>query len=710
MRDRSESRGREIRMDADARCAAWVAAAVAAILTGRVAHAAPPRPDTSAWTCSRCVFYHGEKTKVQVGVLVAEGANAGSGRYSGIDHNGAYLEADGSGRWRTAGGTYGSYSLERLGLDSRRLRVTAGEEGMFQLRLTYQGQPFRQYDGTLTPYRLAAPDRLVLPADWVSANSTAGMSAAGSSLAPVHIGTIRRTVALSGQVFLGAQWTLFAKFSHAQRTGMAATGASFLTEALQLPEPVDDRTDNVHAGALWSARRLSVRLVYDGSWYHDGIDALAFQNPYLPIVPGATTGLLSGAPNNDLQQLAVSGQVILPVWSGVLTYLASAGRLAQDGSFVSGSALASLPLSLPGSLPGDLDLTHDALTVALQPSERLELSGRATYDGHDDHTAVLLIPYVVTDTLPGGTYLTPRFGRDRTRLAGRADYHLWRWLRVGIGGTYVHTHFSPGQVLSSSSEQRGWGQVTLVPLTAVTVSLKGGSARRDASAFNAAALPVGENPLLLAYDYAPRDSEFLQLRATWAIAATLAWAIDGSAATEAYRRSQFGLSDGRQRELSTTLTWAPLKALSVYLDGSYEHLQASQYALQLPATIPWQAREGEYFWSAGAGGTWAVSRRWRMKADYVHAGSRSDTGLNSSGGPQTFPQASSTLDTAKAALDYRWSAALTLRAQYRRDQFGSSDWALEGVDPTTIPLLLALGEQPYRYTLDSVAVSFIYRL
>ena len=710
MSHRNESSARASRTDRNARCAALVAAAVGMVLAGQVAQAAPPRPDTAAWTCSRCVFYRGHRAKLRTGVLYADGANAASGRYSGIDRNGLFVQAGGSGRWRSAGGAYGSFALERLGLDSRRLRFSAGQEGLFELRLTYQGQPLRQYDDTLTPYRQAAPGSLVLPATWVAANSTSGMSLLGSSLAPVQIGTNRRTVALSGRVFLGTDWTLFAQFSHAQRTGTEAIGASFLTEALQLPDPIDDRTDDVQAGALWSARRVSVRVAYDGSWYHDASDALSFQNPYLPIVPGSTAGLLAGAPDNDLQQLTLSGDVTLPVCSGVLTYLLSAGRLAQDGSFVPGSTLASLPLSLPGSLPGNVDLTHDALTLALHPAPRLQLRGRATYDGHDDHTATLLIPYVATDTFPGGTYLTPRYGEDRTRLVGSAEYALWRWLRVGVGGTYAHTHFSPGQVLTSSSEQRAWGQLTVVPLAAVTVSLKGGSARRGASAFDAAALPAGENPLLLAYDYAPRDSEFLQLRATWAIAASLAWAIDGSAMTEAYRGSQFGLSDGRQRELSTTLTWVPIKTVSVYLEGSYEHLEATQYSLQLPASIPWQALEGEYFWSAGTGGTWAVSRRWRMTADYVHARSRSDTGVGSSGLLQAFPQASSTLDTAKADLDYRWSAALTVRAQYRRDQFGSSDWALEGVDPATIPLLLALGEQPNRYTLESFALSFIYRL
>ena len=225
-----------------------VAIFVGASLAGTVARAGATRVDTSAWKCTKCVFYSGAQAKVRAGVLYADGADAASGRYDGINRSGAYADAGGSGRWRTRTGAYGSVTPARLGLDTRRGRVTAGEAGMFQVLLTYQGQPFRQYDATRTPYRIGADGRLVLPADWVTANTTSGMTALGSSLDPVHVGTKRRIVALSGTYFVGGAWSLFAKFSHSERTGTQISGASFLTEAVQVPEPIDYRTNEVAAG------------------------------------------------------------------------------------------------------------------------------------------------------------------------------------------------------------------------------------------------------------------------------------------------------------------------------------------------------------------------------------------------------------------------------------------------------------------------------
>ena len=687
-----------------------VAVAVAAALAASFAHAATPRPDTSAWKCKLCVFYTGHKAKVEAGVIYADGANFASGRYGGVDHTGAYAQAAGEGRWRTRGGRYGRFRADDLGLSTRHFAATVGREGRYVVHVTYQGQPFHQYDETVTPYRRAADGALVLPGGWGRANSTQAMTALQASLASVHIESDRRTVAVRGKYFTSRVWTLFGQFSHSERTGTDATGASFLTEALQLPEPIDYVTNNVHAGALWRSADASVRIAYEGSWFDDKLDQLLFQNPFEPLVPGSNAGLLSLAPDNNLQQASVSGEVTVPVWSGVLTYLASVGRLAEDGAFIRGSTLVSDPVLLPGSLPGSIDLTHYALGLALRPAARLDLRGQASYDGHDDHVAVFAVPYVVTDTFPGGVAVTPRYGEDRVRLTGSADYRLLRWVRVSVGGAYAHTHYAPGQVLTSLSELKAWGQATVTPLAAVSFTVKGGSSRRDASAFDAGALPAGENPLLLAYDYAPRDREFLQIRGTWAINARLAWSLEGSAATDAYRRSQFGLSDGRQRELSTTVTWSPEKPWSVYLEGSYEHLEASQFGLQLPASVAWQERQGEYFWTAGTGASWTVSTRWRVKADYTHAGSRTDTGVQSVAIVQAFPQDATTFDTVKIDADYRWSPALSLRMRYRREHFGSSDWALQGVYPDTIPTLLALGEQPYRYTVDSVTMSFIYRL
>ena len=63
--------------------------------------------------------------------------------------------------------------------------------------------------------------------------------------------------------------------------------------------------------------------------------------------------------------------------------------------------------------------------------------GNATYDGRDDTTRPLSIAYIVTDTFPGGTVVTPRYREDRVRLDGGADYSLADWIRVGVGGKFM---------------------------------------------------------------------------------------------------------------------------------------------------------------------------------------------------------------------------------------------------------------------------------
>lgn len=687
-----------------------VAAALAAALSASGAHADPPRPDTSGWTCKLCPFYAGASAKVEGGVATAQGANASFGRYTGVDHNGPYLEAGARGAWRSKNGHYGSFDLERAGLPSRRARVSEGREGRYELRLTYQGQPLRQYDDTVTPYRSAGPGSLVLRSDWVSAGTTSGMTALDPSLERVRIESDRRTLELSGKYFASSVWTVFGKFSHSDETGTRITGASFLTQALELPEPIDYRTDTFEAGALWAGREASLRLAYTGSWFHDGLDRLLFQNPYLPIVPGSTAGLLALPPDNDLQQVSVSGEIQLPFWSGALSYLASEGRLAQQGSFVPGSTLTASPVLLSGSLGGHIDLSHYALSLALTPASRLSMRGRATYDGRDDRMNQMVIPYVVTDTLPGGTYLTPRYSEDRTRLEGSADYRLLRWLRAGVGGAYTDTHYSPGQVLTYLSDLSGWGYGTVTPLAALSLTVRGGSGRRDASAFHTTALPLDEDPLLRAYDYAPRDRQFLSVRATWLATSTFSVSLEGSGATDAYRLSQLGLKETRERELSTTLTWAPAKPWSLYVDGSYQHLESLQAGLETAGAPIWQERVGEYFWTAGAGGEWKLATRWHVKFDYLHADTRSDTLLLPGYAALAFPENRTGLDTLKLVATYAWSPMLTLRVRYERARYGTSDWALQNVSPDTIPTLLALGAAPYRYDVDLVGASFVYQL
>jgi len=672
------------------------------------ASADSPTPDTSDWKCAQCPFLQGSDNEVEVGALSASGANASFGRYTGIDHSGTYADVGASGQLRSNDGSYANYDLERLGLASRDGYVEGGREGRYDLRVSYDGQPSRLYDTAVTPFQ-GNGSILGLPAGWVAAGSTGGMSALTQSLAPVNLGYDRRTVALLGRFFASPGWTLFGEFRRQEKIGTDLTSASFLTEAVQLPQPIDYVTDSFETGAAWSGRRASFRLTYTGSWFEDDSDALSFANPYLPIVPGSTEGRLGVPPSNTLQQLAATGNLQLPWWATTLTYAASLATLRQNDAFLPVSTLVGAGVPAPGSLDGDVHLSHYALGLASRPLPKLSLRGNATYDGRDDKTNPLGIAYTVTDTFPGGTAITPRYREDHVRLDGGADYALAHWLKIGVGGKLDDNHYGPGQVVTWTQNAESFGRATITPIAPLSFTLKIGNGLRKASSFDTSALPIEENPLIREYDYAPRDRVFSTFTGAWTATSTLTWSVEGFLAKDDYRSSPLGLQAVHEQRGSSTLTWTPRDTLSAYIGGGYERLLNLQNGYTGQGSAPWLAADTERFWNMDVGGRWVPQERWTITVDYLLAPSYEDTDSTAGGVSQAFPQSWTKLDSTRLGVAYQWTSALQVHFRYTREQYNSNDWALNGVGPSTVPNLLSLGVQPLRDSVNLFGLTVRYQ-
>jgi len=667
----------------------------------------PPSADTGGWKCTQCPFAQGYSGDAELGVLGASGANATFGRYTGIDHGGAYADAAASGQYRNDDGSYANYELDRLGLASRDGYVEGGREGRYDLRVSYDGQPNILYDTGATPYR-ANGSTLGLPAGWVSAGGTAGMGLLGTSLAPVTIESERRTVALLGRYFASPSWTVFGEFRRQEHDGSGLTGASFLTEAVQLAQPFDYVTNSLETGVAWAGRKASVRVSYLGSWFDDDYSSLTFANPYLPIVPGSTLGQLATPPGNTLQQLSAAGNAQLP-WRTTLTFTASIGTLKQNAAFLPVSALPGAQVPTPDSLDGDVHLSHYALGLASRPFSKVSVRGNATYDGHDDKTPPLTLPYVVTDTFPGGTALTPRYSEDRVRLDGGADYVLAHWIKIGVGGKLDDIHYGPGQVVTWTQNAESWGRGTITPIAPLSITLKIGNGLRKASSFDAAALPPDESPLIREYNYAPRDRVFYTLTGAWTVTPTLTWSVEGSIAKDDYRSSPLGLQSVHEQRGSTNLTWTPRDTLSAYIEGGYERLFNLQSGYSGPDTIPWLAGDAQRFWNLSAGGRWVPQERWTLSLDYLLAPSYDNTDTTAGGLQQAFPQNWTKLDSTRLDLAYRWTSAMQIHVRYVRETYSSNDWALDGVGPSSVPNLLALGVQPFGDNVNLFALTVRYQ-
>jgi hypothetical protein len=145
------------------------------------------------------------------------------------------------------------------------------------------------------------------------------------------------------------------------------------------------------------------------------------------------------------------------------------------------------------------------------------------------------------------------------------------------------------------------------------------------------------------------------------------------------------------------------------VDAGYQRLYTLQNGYSGIVTAPWFVTDTERFWNVGAGGRWVVNERWILTLDYTHAPTYVDTNTSAGGLQEAFPQNWTKLDSTRVSLAYQWATALQIHFRYTRETYNSNDWALNGVGPSTVPNLLALGLQPYRDSVNLFALTVRYQ-
>jgi MtrB/PioB family decaheme-associated outer membrane protein len=92
----------------------------------------------------------------------------------------------------------------------------------------------------------------------------------------------RNTAAVAFNYAATRALDLDARFSSSSRDGQQPWGASFaFNTAVELPKPLDDRTNDLSVGATWANPRGMFRLGWDGSWFNNHFTSLTWDNPIL---------------------------------------------------------------------------------------------------------------------------------------------------------------------------------------------------------------------------------------------------------------------------------------------------------------------------------------------------------------------------------------------------------------------------------------------
>ncbi len=419
-------------------------------------------------------------------------------------------------------------------------------------------------------------------------------------------------------------------------------------------------------------------------------------------------------PDNDYQEISLSAGFHGLPWNTVIGFSAAAGEGTQDMKFLPYTINPNLLTdALPGSsLGGKVKVNRADLTVSLRPIDRLRLRGAVAWDERKNDTNQDFYTSIIhTDLFPvTDDRLNPVYSYERMRLTGSADFDIYHDLTVGVGGEYrTIDRKGTTQEVKSEDTQDGWGRVQYRPNGYLGFVLKGGIEERDPDKYDTSvAAGLGQNPLMRKYNLAYRYRSYGDFLANVALGSLpLTLSANAFYGDDSYLQSDLGMISGLDRRYGVDLTWAVNDKVSAYAAAGREKISSRSKGSASFASADWRGDVDDDFQTYGGGVHARLADDLSLNLDYTYAKGQSDTTITGvSAG--AFPTVNSKLNTLKADFTYGLSKRTDIVFSYWHERLSSDDWAIQGIEPATLPTVLALGYDPNNYSVNYVTASVRY--
>jgi len=526
-----------------------------------------------------------------------------------------------------------------------------------------------------------------------------------------NIESDRRIIEFGANYLPSSRFDLFADYRQQQRDGVDIFGASTFTQSSLLHKPLDYQTDEVDLGARYTTERGHLTLAYYGSFFQNKAIDLVWDNPFsfdpATSLPGEDQGRHAQEPDNNFQQVTLSGSYRAATLSSVIAFSAAMGRGQQDDAllpYTINPNIAAVPLPR-STLDAEVDTTNFALTVVSRPFRKARVKLAFRHDERDNKTQQSQWTRVITDTFPTvDDELNIPYSFKRSRLNLSADYRLFDTVRVSAGYDRTQTDRDFQEVAEQTEDAR--------PNSYLDITARGGASERDIDRYDETlAASLGQNPLMRKYYLAYRYREFGELT----VAASMpekpvSISVTAFYADDSYTHSQLGLTESDEFRFAADLSWSISEHASIYLTGGVQEIDGEQSGSELFSTPDWRASHADTFNNIGAGfRVDGIGDKVDLQLDYTHADGNTEINVASgAGGQSQFPDLDSTLDSLRLKILYRWSDKLDAILQLRYESFSAEDWALQGVAPDTLPTILTIGAQPYDYEIWMASIGFRY--
>jgi MtrB/PioB family decaheme-associated outer membrane protein len=301
------------------------------------------------------------QSSVEIGIGVVSDDNLRSGRYSGLNEEGAYglFGIDVKSR-DEATGTWFKLRGSNLGLESRELRLDYERQGQWGYSLEFSQTPRH------IPYIFNTT---------LTGIETGVQTEGGTAARDLQFSTRRDALGLGYSRQLGGGWSTTVSYRHEEKTGTRNWGHHSVRF---LVDPIDYTTQQLEATVGYADKRLQLTGGYYGTDFSN-----ALTNVVTPVGGGISPVALP--PANQSHQLYLSGGYgFTPTTRGM--FKLAFGRITQDQTFFT-TPLGSVPQN---NLDGRIDTTLMQLGVSSRPMPKLSLRANLRYEERDDRTPVFV--------------------------------------------------------------------------------------------------------------------------------------------------------------------------------------------------------------------------------------------------------------------------------------------------------------------------------
>lgn len=662
--------------------------------------------------CKQCIKYYGWRGNLDFGFAYVSDDSLRFGDYRGLEKKGFYAALDGDVHFRNQQGRYFDLYARNLGLDSRKLSMRGGNQGRYELRFAWSETPKYRGYGTQTPFHGVGSDSLTLPADWVPASSTGGMSALGSSLSTARLKTQRKTLDAGLTLNFLGNWSYVVDYQRQRKEGTRNLGAGvFLNNSTILPAPVDFTTNQFDMGLSWTGRRAQVRFGFIGSYFDNGYNSLTWQNPFSS---SSNNQFLRAAlePGNEYHQFNLSGAFAITPRVR-LSGRAALGKLRQNDSFIPYSInpiYSDLPLPR-SSLNGKLDASTYNFTGKLyaRVSRRLSFTARGKWDERDNKTPVDVYTPVITDLFKGTERYNRPYSYKRQKYSADLRYRAHRIVRLG-GGARQENLDRTLQEVARTKETTWWGEIKLTPFVSSQLRFKYESADRNISDYRP--LDDGsapDHPLMRKFNMADRDQDRFLVELDWMSAEGFGINLSYVQADAHYKKSPIGLQQSEEQSYTINLNYLLAKKLNLYAFLTRDDIDADMLNTTGGLTVPWRAMTRDKITTIGIGLSADINEKSSIGFDFISADSKGNISVQTTANEDPFDALKTDLKNAKVHYDREINDHWGYKLYAEYEKYSSRDWAIDGLGVDGMNSILTLGEQSPRYNVWYFRVQANYR-